>query len=61
MFLRHALICPMFLQEPLQRFYDRESRGFWQNMEMWSGCQGQEVPVFSKDGLSDIRMRKQHS
>lgn len=48
-----------FPQEPLQRFYDLESRGFWQNMEMWSGCKGQEVPVFSKDGLSDIRMNAQ--
>lgn len=59
MFLRYALVCPMFLQEPLQRFYDLESRGFWQNMEMWSGCKGQEVPVFSKDGLSEIRMNAQ--
>lgn len=48
-----------FPQEPLQRFYDLESRGFWQNMEIWSGGKGQEVPAFSKDGLSEIRMNAQ--
>eukprot|EP00435_Cladocopium_sp_Y103_P032422 s1612_g8.t1 len=46
-------------EEPLQRFYDIQNHGFWQNMQMWSRCQEQEVPVFSKEGLSDIRMNAQ--
>ena len=56
MFLSFCSILP---QEPLQRFYDIENHGFWQNMEQWSRYQEEEVPVFSKEGLSDIRMNAQ--
>ena len=40
----------------LTRFYDLETQGFWQNMQMWGASEEQEV---SKRALCDIRMNAQ--
>ena len=41
---------------PLRRFYNLETQGFWQNMEIWGASEEQEV---SKRALSDIKMNAQ--
>eukprot|EP00437_Effrenium_voratum_P023556 CAMPEP_0181408806 /NCGR_PEP_ID=MMETSP1110-20121109/6491_1 /TAXON_ID=174948 /ORGANISM="Symbiodinium sp., Strain CCMP421" /LENGTH=735 /DNA_ID=CAMNT_0023531289 /DNA_START=46 /DNA_END=2256 /DNA_ORIENTATION=+ len=46
-----------FPQEPIQRFYDMQSWGFWQNMEMWA--EGQPEQEFSKPTVNEIRMNCQ--
>ena len=45
--------------EPIERFYDMDKQGFWQNIEIWREVQGQKHPPLSTTVLSDIRMNCQ--
>ena len=50
---------PWLPQEPIQRFFDLENHGFWQNIEIWQESEEHKVAPLTKKNLSDIRMNCQ--